>query len=313
MRAAWYEHHGSARQSLVVGDMPDPVPGDGEVRIAVAVSGVNPGDVKKRSGWQGSPMTYPRVVPHSDGAGTIDMVGPGMSTERLGQRAWCYGAQSYRPFGTAAEYVVVPETLAVPFGGPTANGDWRDLDEQASCLGIAGITAHRAVFADGPVDGLAVLVHGATGGVGSIATQLARRGGAQVLAVVEKVDQLARAQNLVAHHAFLADDPEAGRATPELGPRWCTQDRRRRLRRPHRPRCRHPRYRWSGLLLFLVRRPTRDPLLGARVQRHDAAPAWERRFPTGGQGRGGSSPHRALLNKSLRSDIAARFPLEEIA
>ena len=146
------------------------------------------------------------------------MVGPGISTKRLGQRAWCYGAQSYRPFGTAAEYVVVPETLAVPLGGPTANGDWRDLDEQASCLGIAGITAHRAVFADGPVDGLAVLVHGATGGVGSIATQLARRGGAQVLAVVEKVDQLARAQNLGAHHAFLADDPKLAEQLRSLAP-----------------------------------------------------------------------------------------------
>ena len=198
--------------------MPDPVPGEGEIRMALAVSGVSPGDVKKRSGWQGSPMTYPRVVPHSDGAGTIDMVGPGVSTERLGQRAWCYGAQSYRPFGTAAEYVVVPESLAVPLGGPTANGDWRDLDEQASCLGIAGITAHRAVFADGPVDGLAVLVHGATGGVGSIATQLARRGGAQVLAVVEKVDQLARAQNLGAHHAFLADDPKLAEQLRSLAP-----------------------------------------------------------------------------------------------
>jgi NADPH:quinone reductase-like Zn-dependent oxidoreductase len=59
-------------------------------------------------------MAYPRVIPHSDGAGTIDMVGPGVSSGRLGQRVWCYGAQSYRPFGTVADYVVVPEILAVP-------------------------------------------------------------------------------------------------------------------------------------------------------------------------------------------------------
>jgi NADPH:quinone reductase len=208
LRAAWYEHHGKPSESLVVGEMPDPLPDDGEVRIAVAVSGVNPGDVKKRSGWQGSPMTYPRVIPHSDGAGTIDVVGPGVSTGRLGQQVWCYGAQSYRPFGTAAEYVVVPETLAVPLGGPTASGAWHDLYEQASCLGIAGITAHRAVFADGPVDGLVVLVYGATGGVGSIATQLARRGGAEVLAIVLTDNQLAQARQLGAHHTFLADDPD---------------------------------------------------------------------------------------------------------
>ena len=71
---------------------------------------------------------------------------------------------------------------------------------------------------DGPVDGLAVLVHGATGGVGSIATQSARRGASKVLAVVEKVDQLARAQNLGAHHAFLADDPKLAEQLRSLAP-----------------------------------------------------------------------------------------------
>ena len=313
MRAAWYEHHGSARESLVVGDMPDPVPGEGEVRMALAVSGVSPGDVKKRSGWQGSPMTYPRVVPHSDGAGTIDMVGPGVSTERLGQRAWCYGAQSYRPFGTAAEYVVVPETLAVPLGGPTANGDWRDLDEQASCLGIAGITAHRAVFADGPVDGLAVLVHGATGGVGSIATQLARRGGAQVLAVVEKVDQLARAQNLGAHHAFLADDPKLAEQLRSLAPEGV--------------------HRIADVDFAAHIDLDADILaIGGVVCSYfssadrPAIPYWalgfrdatlrllgSDDFPPDVKAEAARALTEAVLNKSLRSDIAARFPLEEIA
>jgi NADPH2:quinone reductase len=207
MRAAWYEHRGSPRESLVVGEMPDPVPGDGEVRIAVTVSGLNPGDVKKRAGWQGSPMPFPRVIPHSDGAGTIDAVGPGVDADRVGTRAWCYGAQSYRPFGTAAEYVVVPDDLAVAL--PPIEGDRTDdLDDQASCLGIAGITGHRAIFADGPVAGLVVVVHGAVGGVGSIATQLARRGGATVVAVVLHDEELGKATKLGAHHAFLDGDPD---------------------------------------------------------------------------------------------------------
>jgi NADPH:quinone reductase len=217
VRAAWYEHQGSPEDSLVVGDMPDPVPADGEVRIAVTVSGISPGDMKKRAGWPGSPMAYPRVIPHSDGAGIIDSVGPGISPARVGQRVWCYGAQSYRPFGTAAEYVVVPESLAVPLGAGADGG--ADLDEQAACLGIAGITAHRAVFADGPVNGLVVLVHGAAGGVGSIATQLARRAGATVLAVVRDDSQLTRAGQLGANHAFRNDDPELAdrirRAAPD--------------------------------------------------------------------------------------------------
>ena len=123
MRAAWYERRGPARDTLVVGEMPDPEPGPGEVRIAVSVSGLSPGDVKKRDGWQGSPMPYPRVIPHSDGAGIIDAVGPGGTEDRVGQRVWCYGAQSYRPFGTAADYVVVPEALAVTLSAGAATGE----------------------------------------------------------------------------------------------------------------------------------------------------------------------------------------------
>lgn len=118
MRAAWYERQGSAHDVLVLGEMTDPEPADGEVRIRLAVSGINPGDMKKRSGWQRAPMRYARVIPHSDGAGVIDAVGAGVSPDRIGQHVWCYGAQSYRPFGTAAELVVVPAglagTLAIP-------------------------------------------------------------------------------------------------------------------------------------------------------------------------------------------------------
>jgi len=143
MRAAWYERQGPARDVLVVGEMPDPAPGPGEVRIRVAASGINPGEVKKRVGWQGSAMPFPRVVPHSDGAGVIDAVGAGVAATRLGQKAWCYGAQSYRPFGTAADCVVVPEGLALEL---PAHADDAML-EQAACLGIPGITGFRAVFA----------------------------------------------------------------------------------------------------------------------------------------------------------------------
>jgi len=107
MRAAWYEKQGPPREVLVVGEMPDPQPGSGEVRIRISASGVNPGDVKKREDAFGIGMPYPRVIPHSDGAGVIDVVGEGVSKEWIARRVWCYGAQSYRPFGTAAEYTVV--------------------------------------------------------------------------------------------------------------------------------------------------------------------------------------------------------------
>src|SRR3954452_3868651 len=114
MKAAWYERQGEARDVLTIGDMEDPQPQAGEVRIRVAVSGINPGDVKKRQDAFGVGMPYPRVIPHSDGAGTVDAVGEGVPNEWVGQRVWCFGAQTYRPFGTAAEYTVVPAAQVLP-------------------------------------------------------------------------------------------------------------------------------------------------------------------------------------------------------
>jgi NADPH:quinone reductase len=136
MRATWYERQGSAREVLTVGEMPAPIPSAGEVRIRIAASGINPGDVKKRENTFSYGMPYPRVIPHSDGAGRVDQLGAGISPEWLGRSVWCYGAQSYRPFGTAAQFTVVPLELVAPLPKNVAM-------EQGACLGIPGITAHR--------------------------------------------------------------------------------------------------------------------------------------------------------------------------
>jgi NADPH2:quinone reductase len=175
MKAAWYEKQGAARDVLVVGEMEDPQPRAGEVRIRVAFSGVNPGDVKKREDAFGVGMPYSLVIPHSDGSGTVDAVGDGVSREWVGSRVWCYGAQSYRPFGTAAQYTVVPlkQAVVLPEGVPL---------EQGACLGIPGITAHRAVHVGGSVKGKTVLVQGGAGAVGACAVQLAHQAGARVIA-----------------------------------------------------------------------------------------------------------------------------------
>jgi NADPH2:quinone reductase len=175
MRAAWYEKQGDARDVLTLGEMDDPQPLVGEVRIRVAASGVNPGDVKKRKDSFGVGMPYRRVIPHSDGAGTIDAVGENVSQEWIGRRVWCYGAQSYRPFGTAAEYTVVPLEQAAPLPETVPV-------EQGACLGIPGITAYRAVQVGGSVKGSTVLVQGGAGAVGACAVQLAHREGARVIA-----------------------------------------------------------------------------------------------------------------------------------
>jgi len=193
MRAAWYEKQGEAAEVLVVGEMPEPHPQAGEVRIRVRASGVNPGEIKKRQGWLGSAMPYPRVVPHSDGAGEIDAVGADVDPSRVGERVWCFGAQSYRPFGTAAQYVTVPAWQAVRLPDGVSF-------EEGACLGIPGITAHRALFADGPIRGVPVLIAGATGGVGSVATQLAAWGGALVIGTVRSSNDVPRARLLGATH-----------------------------------------------------------------------------------------------------------------
>lgn len=198
MQAAWYEQQGPASQVLIVGDMPAPEPAHGEVRIRVAASGVNPGDVKKRQDSFGIGMPFPRIIPHSDGAGTIDKVGGGIAEARLGERVWCYGAQSYRPFGTAAEYVVVPAVQAVPL--PT-----RVSFEQGACLGIPGITAHRAVHVAGRVAGRTVLVQGGAGAVGRCAVALARHAGARVIATVRSAPDASVAQRAGAHQVIRTD------------------------------------------------------------------------------------------------------------
>lgn len=208
MLAAWYERQGAASQVLQVGEQPDPEPGPGEVRVRVSHSGVNPGDTKKRRGWLGSTMPYPRVIPHSDGAGVIDSVGGGIDPARVGRRVWIFGAQSYRPFGTASELTVVPAQQAIELPDGVS-------DELGACLGIPGITAHRAVFADGPVEGLSILVHGALGGVGTLAAQLAQWGGAKVIGTVRTSDDLKRVSPVITH-AMALDHPDPAGAIRAL-------------------------------------------------------------------------------------------------
>lgn len=204
MLAAWYERPGPAVEVLQVGEMAAPEPGPGEVRVRVNLSGVNPGDTKKRGDWVGYGMPYPRIVPHSDGSGVIDAVGENVDSARVGRRVWIYGAQSYRPFGTAAQLTVVPTEQAVDLPDEVS-------DELGACLGIPGITAHRAVFADGPVTGKTILVQGVLGAVGSIAAQLARWGGATVIGTVTRERDLELVNPAVANTLAL-DQPDVGAA-----------------------------------------------------------------------------------------------------
>ena len=171
MKAAWYEKNGAARDVLVVGEMPTPQPGAGEVRIKLATSGVNPSDVKSR---RGRPLAFPRIVPHSDGAGVVDAVGSGVPESRLGERVWIWNGQWKRANGTAAEYVVVPSAQAVAL--PDATGF-----DAGACFGIPGLTAAHGVALTEAAPGKTILVTGAASGVGHYAVQMAVARGARVI------------------------------------------------------------------------------------------------------------------------------------
>ena len=170
MRAVWYERTGPAREVLQHGERPRPEPAPGEVRVRLEASGVNPADTYRRAGISYA-NEWPLIIPNSDGAGVVEALGEGAPAGLLGQRVWLYNAQRGRPFGTAAEFTCVPadNVIALPDGIPFETG---------ACLGIPAMTAHRCLFADGPLRGLRVLVSGGGGAVGNYAVQLARWGGA---------------------------------------------------------------------------------------------------------------------------------------
>src|SRR5258705_7066275 len=178
MRAALYVRTGPAREVLQIVELPTPHAGVGEVRVKLSWSGVNPSDVKSRAGARTKTLPFPSIVPHSDGSGVIDEVGADVPPVRIGERVWVWNAAWGRPFGTAAEYVVLPAEQAVSLP------DAVDLAVGA-CLGIPALTAHHAVSVDGGVAGKSVLVAGGAGAVGHYAIQIARRLGAkQILSTV---------------------------------------------------------------------------------------------------------------------------------
>ena len=188
MKAAFYEKTGPAHDVLQVGEMPTPEPARGEVRVKLRFSGVNPSDVKSRMGLRSSALAFARIVPHSDGMGVIDAVGEGVDRARIGERVWIWNGAWGRAFGTAAEFMSLPQeqAVAMPEGTP---------DEAGACFGIPALTAMHAVLMAGGVQGKRVLVQGGAGAVGHYAVQFARElGASQVIATVssEAKAQLAR-------------------------------------------------------------------------------------------------------------------------
>jgi NADPH:quinone reductase len=177
MKAVWYERTGPAAEVLTFGDMPTPVAGPGEVRVRLEASGVNPADVGRRGGSYRA-LEFPRVIPNSDGAGIIDQLGDGVTRLSIGQRVWLFnGQRNGRAFGTAAETIALAAHLVTPLPDDVSFA-------QGATLGIPGMTAWCCLYGDGPIAGQTVLVSGGAGAVGHYAVQLAKWGGARVIATV---------------------------------------------------------------------------------------------------------------------------------
>ena len=193
MRAAYYETNGAARDVLRVGDIATPEPGPGEVRVKLATSGVNPSDVKARQGSR--KIAWPQLIPHSDGAGVIDRIGGGVPAARVGERVWVWNGQWKRPFGTAAQYIVLPAIQAVKLPDSVSF-------ETGACLGIPAMTAWHAVVLAELDKGSTVLVTGGAGAVGQYVIQFAKAAGATVIATVSSPEKAAMAREVGADHTI---------------------------------------------------------------------------------------------------------------
>ena len=199
MQAVWYETNGAAADVLVTGALPVPTPEAGEVLVRLHASGVNPSDVKARAGSR--PMGFPRVIPHSDGAGVIEAVGADVDAAMEGLRVFVRNGQWRRASGTAAQFIAIqadcvhllPENVGF---------------ERGAALGIPALTAACAVLRDGPVDGDTVMIHGGNGTVARLAVQIAVDCGATVIATTGNMARADRIRDAGAAHVLDYRDPD---------------------------------------------------------------------------------------------------------
>ena len=208
MRAAYYEKNGTARDVLHVGEVETPHAGPGEVRVKIATSGVNPSDVKSRAGLTRK-ITWPKLIPQSDGAGIIDKVGDGVPKSRLGERVWLWNGQWKRAFGTAAEYIALPTEQAVKLPDSVSF-------EAGACLGIPAMTAYHAVVLANAGNDTTILVSGGAGSVSQYVIQFAKRAGARVITTISSAEKAAVAQEAGADYCIDYKREDVGARVMEL-------------------------------------------------------------------------------------------------
>jgi NADPH2:quinone reductase len=305
MLAGWYERHGPAREVLRVGEQPDPVPGRGEVRVRLHASAVNPSDIKARGGSR--PVIPPRVIPDSDGAGTIDRIGRGVSGRKPGERVWVYNGQWQRASGTSAQYIALPVEQVVPLPRKLSYA-------QGACLGIPVMTAHRCLFADGPIKGMTVLVTGGAGVVGHYAVQLARWAGARVIATVSSREKAAHAREGGAHATInYRDDDVAARLDALTGGKGIDRvvDVELGVNLPTYEKALRP----ASVIATYAAAATQDAVLPSRLRSRNVTVrmVFVYTMPDAAKRQAIADIGRWLARGRPQFAIAARYPLNEIA
>lgn len=173
MKAAYINETGPA-ENIIYGDLPDPVPGPGQVLVKVGAVALNPVDTYIRNGANYWELPRPFIV-GCDVAGEVAAVGPGADRFRVGDRVWGSNQGLLGRQGTFAQWCAVDQQWLYP------TPDGVD-DETAAACALVGITAHLGLFRDARLQaGESLVVTGGTGGVGSMVVQMAKLTGARVL------------------------------------------------------------------------------------------------------------------------------------
>jgi len=211
MKAAFFEEFGDPVQ-IQTGELDKPKPGEGEVLIKVEAAGVNPVDAAVAKGMLNEfiPANFP-AIPGWDIAGTVEQIGHSARRFKEGDKVYAYARRPQIKHGTFAEYISLPESYI-------AKRSEKLSAEEAGGIPLVGLTAYQALFDAGKLkQGETLLILGASGGVGSMAIQLAKWRGAKVIAVAGSSNQKYM-QKLGADTTFDYSEGNVGTAVKKSAP-----------------------------------------------------------------------------------------------
>lgn len=305
MRAAYIEQTGPP-EAIKVGDLPRPVPGPGQVLVRVNAAALNPVDLYIRSGLVAMPLAFPYIVA-CDVAGTVEEVGPNCKQFQVGDRVWGSNQGLLGRQGVAAQFAAIDEVWL--YRTPTLL-----QDNEAAAMALTGITAHLGLFQFGHLQaGEVVYVPGGSGGVGSMAIQMAKAAGARVATSAGSPERVELCRRLGADLAlnYKTDDIPARLRdfSPEGVDVWYETQREPNLE------VSIPLLRKRGRMILMAGRTAKPPLpLGAFYPRNCAIFGFAMFNATAEeQARCAADINRFIEDGVLKPIVGRTFPLASTA